>query len=97
MKLPSSSFPPRAASAIQGMVSGNAPWCEAQEGTEEVGKEASSLVTALAERARDPELVEKGGEGEGEGEGVGFVEREGVRSLLARWVGDEEGRKVLEG
>jgi len=70
------------------------------EEREEVREEAIEVVSALTERARHPEVLEGGREGDGEGEVVRIVkeeEKEKVRRLLARVLGEEERRRVVEG
>jgi len=65
---------------------------------EGVKREAMAVACALTERARHPEVLEEGGEGGGEGvEAVGKTEKEQVRRLLAGILGEEEGRRLVEG
>jgi hypothetical protein len=69
------------------------------EEREGVKEEAMAVVSALTERARHPEVLEGGREGGGEG-GWSVVreeEKERVRRLLTLVLGEEEGRRVVEG
>ena len=66
---------------------------------EGVKEEAMAVVCALTAQARHPEVLEEGGEGGGGGglEVVGEKEKERVRQLLAGVLGEEEGRRLMEG